>query len=129
VLQVLSDRHPWAFRAHAYKDETFALFLLFVEHHFLSRAHASFAENFYGLKRAIVISPTATMAAAAGGALPPVPPTADLSPKLKLGSLMALVLGPYLHSKASSWALRQRSLGAQYQQQLQQVREVLFDLV
>jgi hypothetical protein len=109
VLQIFSERYSWAFKAHAYKDESFALLLLFIEHHFLSRSHASFAENFYGLKRAIIVPSTAIAAAASTD----IPETTALTPKHKLGSLVALVFGPYLYSKAAAWALAQRSIGAQ----------------
>lgn len=75
--------HEWAVHTSHRKEEMFLVLMMAVERHYLGTCGASFAENFYGLRRAR-------------------PDGSDLSPKAKLLSLLELTLVPYL---------RQLSLG------------------
>jgi peroxin-12 len=57
LLAVATHRHPrYLIRILNRYDEVYALFMLLVERHYLSRWGGSFTENFYGLKRARVIA-------------------------------------------------------------------------
>jgi len=51
VFQVFAQRQPRLFWLLRHSDSIFALILLFLENHHLKHYDASFAENFYGLKR------------------------------------------------------------------------------
>lgn len=51
-LKVLAENHPSHFgRLYRWSDEVYSLLDLILQHHFLTKTSASFAENFYSLKR------------------------------------------------------------------------------
>ena len=53
VLTVAAQRYPaWLLRVHSYRDEAYLLLAAVLEAHSLGRNSASFAELFYGLRRA-----------------------------------------------------------------------------
>ncbi|ORY75360.1 Pex12 amino terminal region-domain-containing protein, partial [Leucosporidium creatinivorum] len=98
VLSVFAQRNPrYLLRIVNRHDEFFALVMFFVERHYLKAWGASFAENFYGLKRRRVLGTGGDKTRAA------VELTGQSE---KLGkreirmSLVFLILVPYLRSKA-----------------------------
>uniref|UniRef100_F1LB52 Peroxisome assembly protein 12 n=1 Tax=Ascaris suum TaxID=6253 RepID=F1LB52_ASCSU len=83
VVKYLSTIHPQRFStANKWYDELYAIFDLVLENHYLKRYGASFAENFYSIKRI----------AYSTGSIP-----SQGLPRIK--SLLVLVLWPYLKDK------------------------------
>ncbi|GAA5932600.1 ubiquitin-protein ligase peroxin 12 [Sporobolomyces koalae] len=106
VLSVFAQRNPrYLLRIVNSHDELFALAMLLIERHYLVHHSASFAENFYGLKRRKVLSK------GGGGAREERTKAAfELTGKSDRlgrreirGSLVFLVLLPYLRTKAQDW--------------------------
>ncbi|KAH8155450.1 uncharacterized protein LAJ45_00460 [Morchella importuna] len=98
VLAVFTQRHP-RYLIHIFNryDEVYALFMLLVERHYLTRWGGSFTENFYGIKRERVLAKDLPRAARA------VPDVAAASTRLRRGdvwrSLFLIVGVPYLKRK------------------------------
>eukprot|EP01125_Pyxidicula_operculata_P009241 TRINITY_DN3054_c1_g1_i5.p2 TRINITY_DN3054_c1_g1~~TRINITY_DN3054_c1_g1_i5.p2 ORF type:complete len:366 (+),score=63.15 TRINITY_DN3054_c1_g1_i5:39-1136(+) len=86
IIEVFVQRYPSYYSLLNYTDEAFYTFLLILERHYLKHYDGSFAENFYGLKRAIVTSGTNDN-----------PP--PLRMKHKLSTLFFLVVLPYIKTK------------------------------
>mmetsp|Transcript_12465 Transcript_12465/g.23132 ORF Transcript_12465/g.23132 Transcript_12465/m.23132 type:complete len:359 (-) Transcript_12465:2039-3115(-) len=89
MLRTIGERYEAAFHLFAWKDELYAAALLLVQRHYLATYDASFAENFYALKR-VKIDPTTNA-------------QRPLRPREKLVSLIALALVPYLRGKIFAW--------------------------
>ncbi|XP_069981267.1 peroxisome assembly protein 12-B [Penaeus vannamei] len=87
VMKVLAESNPekygWCLR---YSNEIFVMFNLVIQHHYLSNYGASFAENFYDLKR-VQLKSSKRMEAL------------SLSRKVYLKSLSALVAFPYIRER------------------------------
>ncbi|GAA6059539.1 hypothetical protein JCM10212_006037 [Sporobolomyces blumeae] len=106
VLSVFAQRNPrYLLRLVNSHDELFSLCMLFVERHYLKHYSASFSEHFYGLKRRKVLSK-------GGGGIKEERTKAafeltgksdKLGRKEIRGSLVFLVLLPYLRTKAQDW--------------------------
>ncbi|GAA5912762.1 hypothetical protein JCM5296_006561 [Sporobolomyces johnsonii] len=106
VLSVFAQRNPrHLLRLVNSHDELFALCMLFIERHYLVHYSASFAEYFYGLKRRRVLSK------GGGGvkeertkaAFELMGKSDGLGKREVRGSLVFLVLLPYLRTKAQDW--------------------------
>ncbi|GAA5983402.1 hypothetical protein JCM5350_007637 [Sporobolomyces pararoseus] len=106
VLSVFAQRNPrYLLRIVNSHDELFSLAMLFVERHYLVHYSASFSEHFYGLKRRKVLSK------GGGGAREERTKAAfeltgksdKLGRKEIRGSLVFLILLPYLRTKAQDW--------------------------
>ncbi|KIJ70440.1 hypothetical protein HYDPIDRAFT_23545 [Hydnomerulius pinastri MD-312] len=101
VLAVFAQRYPrYLIRIVNRHEEFYAMIMFFVERHYLRKHNASFAENFYGLKRrrhAWIATERAT--AAVGG----VPAGEKLRGREIWRSLFFLVAVPYLRAKAHDY--------------------------
>ncbi|KAK4048795.1 ubiquitin-protein ligase peroxin 12 [Microbotryomycetes sp. JL201] len=98
---VFAQRHPrYLLRIVNRHDEFFALVMFAIERHYLKAWGASFAENFYGLKRRKVLTGAKSDQTKAAIAL--TGKSDKLGPKEIRASLAALILLPYLRSKAQS---------------------------
>ncbi|GAA5839818.1 hypothetical protein JCM3766R1_004622 [Sporobolomyces carnicolor] len=106
VLSVFAQRNPrYLLRIVNSHDELFSLAMLFVERHYLVNYSASFSEHFYGLKRRRVLSK------GGGGAREERTKAAfeltgksdKLGTKEIRGSLVFLILLPYLKTKSQEW--------------------------
>ncbi|OCH87891.1 hypothetical protein OBBRIDRAFT_780967 [Obba rivulosa] len=101
VLAVFAQRYPrYLLRIVNRHEEFYALLMLFVERHYLRRHSASFAENFYGLKRRRrpVFETERAKAAVPGGL-----PEERLRGQEIWKSLLFLVGLPYLRTKAQEY--------------------------
>ncbi|XP_054749359.2 peroxisome assembly protein 12-A-like [Lytechinus pictus] len=88
-LKVLAENHPAQFgRLHRWSDEVYSTLDLILQHHFLTNTSASFAENFYSLKRVPLSSTSVTSTISQG-----------LPKKEHLLSLALLVVIPYIKLK------------------------------
>ncbi|KAI0285103.1 hypothetical protein BGY98DRAFT_930604 [Russula aff. rugulosa BPL654] len=98
VLSVFAQRYPrYLLRIVNRHEEFYGLIMLYVERHYL---HASFAENFYGLKRRRrPFIETERARAAVGG----VPVEEKLRDREMWRSLIVLVGLPYLRAKAQDY--------------------------
>ncbi|KAJ1637053.1 Pex12 amino terminal region-domain-containing protein [Pavlovales sp. CCMP2436] len=96
TLAVIAARHPVLLRLHARADEAWALGMLLLESHFLHTSDSSFAESFYGVRRARFEQDGRST---------------RLTPAQRRLSLVALVVLPYLRTKLM--ALRAGALGRQ----------------
>jgi len=94
LFEILSQRHPWLEPAFVYNDEMFAMFVLAIEYSFLKKHDASFAENFYGLKREKHVP-----GRKGPGASPTNNGNSSLENAQRRSSLFFLVVVPYLKSK------------------------------
>ncbi|KAG0311856.1 ubiquitin-protein ligase peroxin 12 [Dissophora globulifera] len=114
VIAVYAQRYPrYLIRIVNRYEEFYALLMFFVERHYLREYGASFAENFYGLKRVraprIVKQPkvtiddesVATQAAAAAG--PSIPGSNKLRERDIKKSLFFLIGLPYIKSKLDEY--------------------------
>ncbi|KAI0069147.1 hypothetical protein BV25DRAFT_1818118 [Artomyces pyxidatus] len=101
VLSVFAQRNPrYLLRIVNRHEEFYAMIMLFVERHYLRKHNASFAENFYGLKRRRrPIIQTERARAAVGG----IPPEENLRDREVWRSLVVLVGLPYLRAKAQDY--------------------------
>jgi len=101
VLSVFAQRYPrYLLRLVNRHEEFYGILMFFVERHYLRTHNASFAENFYGLKRRRrPLFATERAAAAVGG----VPAQEKLRSKEITRSLIFLVGLPYLRSKAQDY--------------------------
>ncbi|XP_053222916.1 peroxisome assembly protein 12 [Podarcis raffonei] len=102
VAKVLSESNPGRYGfLWRWFDEIYALLDLHLQHHFLSRCSASFAENFYSLKRVVM---------SYGGSKPRQrrSVTAGLPRRPHWKSLCLLVLVPYLRTKLEALVSRLR---------------------
>ncbi|XP_028662872.1 peroxisome assembly protein 12 [Erpetoichthys calabaricus] len=99
AIKVLVDANPARY-CFLWKwfDEIYTVLNLLLQHHFLSQASASFAENFYGLKRMSLRRPLVSQPPASQG----------LPKKQHLYSLLLLVLFPYIRTKLEKFASRLR---------------------
>ncbi|KIJ56841.1 hypothetical protein M422DRAFT_218554 [Sphaerobolus stellatus SS14] len=101
VLAVFAHRHPrYLLRIVNRHEEFYALIMFFVERHYLKAEGASFAENFYGLKRRRKPWIEADRADAAVGR---VLSEERLRPKERWQSLLFLVGIPYIRAKAQDY--------------------------
>ncbi|KZW03868.1 hypothetical protein EXIGLDRAFT_635217 [Exidia glandulosa HHB12029] len=101
VLSVLAQRNPrYLLRVVNRHEEFYALVMLFVEHHYLRTRGASFAEDFYGLKRRRA---PALETIRSDLALGPDPTTSRLRPVDVRWSLFFLVAVPYFRAKAQDY--------------------------
>ncbi|RUS15002.1 hypothetical protein BC937DRAFT_93042 [Endogone sp. FLAS-F59071] len=92
ILAIYAQRHPrYLLRLVYLQDELYAILMLLVDRHYLKEWGASFAENFYGLKR--VSSPSTPTPAAPSSPSPPLTRTEIRH------SLIFLVLVPYIKAK------------------------------
>ncbi|RDB20477.1 Peroxisome assembly protein 12 [Hypsizygus marmoreus] len=101
VLAVFAQRYPrYLLRIVNKHEEFYALIMLFVERHYLLKHNASFAENFYGLKRRRrpYIEAERTRAAVGG-----IPAGEALRNQEIQRSLFFLVGVPYLRAKAQDY--------------------------
>ncbi|KAH7888050.1 cyclin-dependent protein kinase inhibitor [Phlebopus sp. FC_14] len=97
VLAVFAQRYPrYLIRIVNRHEEFYAMIMFFVERHYLSRYDASFAENFYGLKRRRKAWISTERANAAGG----ISAGEKLRNREIWRSLFFLVVVPYLRAKA-----------------------------
>lgn len=101
VLSVFAQRYPrYLLRIVNRHEEFYALIMLYVERHYLRKHNASFAENFYGLKRRRrPFIETERARAAVGG----VPVEEKLRDPEVWRSLIVLVGLPYLRAKAQDY--------------------------
>ncbi|KAJ7233137.1 cyclin-dependent protein kinase inhibitor [Mycena haematopus] len=102
VLAVFAQQYPrYLLRIVNRHEEFYAAIMLFVERHYLRNiANASFAENFYGLKRRRrPFIDTERVKIAVGGN----PPGENLRAQEIWGSLVFLVGVPYLRAKAQDY--------------------------
>ncbi|KAG2458759.1 PEX12 protein, partial [Polypterus senegalus] len=99
AIKVLVDANPARY-CFLWKwfDEIYTVLNLLLQHHFLSQASASFAENFYGMKRMSLRRPLVSQPPASQG----------LPKKQHLYSLLLLVLFPYIRTKLEKFASRLR---------------------
>ncbi|KAK4052963.1 ubiquitin-protein ligase peroxin 12 [Microbotryomycetes sp. JL221] len=109
ITQVFAQRHPrYLLRIVNRHDEFFALIMFFVERHYLNAWGASFAENFYGLKRRKVLlggggsGTSSSNSDSTKAAIALTGKSDKLGPKEIKSSLAALILLPYLRSKAQT---------------------------
>jgi len=101
VLSVFAQRYPrYLLRIVNRHEEFYALIMLFVERHYLRKHNASFAENFYGLKRRRRPYIETERAQAAVGGLPVEEKLRD---REVWRSLIVLVGLPYLRAKAQDY--------------------------
>lgn len=101
VLAVFAQRYPrYLLRIVNRHEEFYALLMLLVENHYLRVHSASFAENFYGLKRRRKPLYETPRAKAAAGDLPG---QGKLRKQDIRRSLLSLVLVPYLRAKAQDY--------------------------
>ncbi|KIK65606.1 hypothetical protein GYMLUDRAFT_159297 [Collybiopsis luxurians FD-317 M1] len=101
VLAVFAQRYPrYLLRIVNRHEEFYAFIMLFVERHYLRKHGASFAENFYGLKRRRrpFIEPERAKAATGG-----IPDAEKLGTREIQRSLLFLVGLPYLRAKAQDY--------------------------
>ncbi|KZS97604.1 hypothetical protein SISNIDRAFT_449147 [Sistotremastrum niveocremeum HHB9708] len=101
VLSVFAQRYPrHLLRLVNRHEEFYAFIMLFVENHYLRKHNASFAENFYGLKRRRkpLIEPERALEAVRG-----VPSHEKLRERDIRMSLAFLVAIPYIQSKAQDY--------------------------
>ncbi|XP_053144013.1 peroxisome assembly protein 12-like [Hemicordylus capensis] len=97
VAKVLAESNPARYSVlWRWFDEIYALLDLLLQQHYLSRCSASFAENFYGLKR---VGPRGRRPRLAAAGLPRKP---------HWKSLCLLVLLPYLRTKLEKFISRLR---------------------
>ncbi|GAA5966818.1 hypothetical protein JCM8115_002281 [Rhodotorula mucilaginosa] len=109
VLSVFAQRNPrYLLRIVNHHDSLFALCMWFVERHYLSTYGGSFAETFYGLKRRKTLNRALGTTAGGSAAEERTKAAFELTGKSdKLGaqeingSLVFLVLMPYLRTKAT----------------------------
>ncbi|KAI0047270.1 cyclin-dependent protein kinase inhibitor [Auriscalpium vulgare] len=101
VLSVFAQRYPrYLLRVVNRHEEFYAAIMLFVERHYLRTHNASFAENFYGLKRRRKpFFETERARASVGG----ISPEDKLRSREILRSLLTLVGIPYLRAKAQDY--------------------------
>ncbi|THH13895.1 hypothetical protein EW146_g6377 [Bondarzewia mesenterica] len=101
VLSVFAQRYPRnLLRIVNRHEEFYALIMFFVERHYLRKYNASFAENFYGLKRRRrPLIETERAKAAVGG----VPPEESLRTREVWRSLILLIGIPYIRAKAQDY--------------------------
>ncbi|KAH9899788.1 cyclin-dependent protein kinase inhibitor [Cubamyces lactineus] len=101
VLSVFAQSYPrYLLRIVNRHEEFYALLMFFVERHYLRTQGASFAENFYGLKRRRVpLFKTDRARSAAGGIFP----EEKLREREIWRSLLFLVGLPYLRAKAQDY--------------------------
>ncbi|KAF9224312.1 hypothetical protein BS17DRAFT_779627 [Gyrodon lividus] len=101
VLAVFAQRYPrYLIRIVNRHEDFYAMIMFFVERHYLHKHNASFAENFYGLKRRRHARiPTERATAAVGG----VPAGEKLRSREIWRSLFFLVAIPYLRAKAHDY--------------------------
>ncbi|KAI0032033.1 Pex12 amino terminal region-domain-containing protein [Vararia minispora EC-137] len=101
ILSVFAQRYPrYLIRIVNRHEEFYALLMLFVERHYLRTHNASFAENFYGMKRRRrPVYETERAKAAVGG----VPPEESLRSREIWRSLVFLVGIPYIRAKARDY--------------------------
>ncbi|KAI0269321.1 hypothetical protein BC834DRAFT_820621 [Gloeopeniophorella convolvens] len=101
VLSVFAQRYPrYLLRIVNRHEEFYALIMLYVEQHYLRKHNASFAENFYGLKRRRrPFIETERARAAVGG----IPAEEKLRRREVWRSLVILVGLPYLRAKAHDY--------------------------
>ncbi|KAH9482953.1 Peroxisome assembly protein 12 [Psilocybe cubensis] len=101
VLAVFAQRYPrYLLRVVNRHEEFYALVMLIVERHYLRSHNASFAENFYGLKRRRrPFIETERAKAAVGG----IPSGEKLRSQEIWRSLLFLVGVPYLRAKAQDY--------------------------
>ncbi|KAL8292902.1 hypothetical protein RQP46_000596 [Phenoliferia psychrophenolica] len=98
VLSVFAQRNPrYLLRIVNRHDEFFGLVMFFVERHYLKTWGASFAENFYGLKRRRVLGTGSDKTKAA---VELTGRSEKLGTREIRASLVALILIPYARSKA-----------------------------
>lgn len=101
VLAVFAQRYPrYLLRIVNRHEEFYGLLMLIVERYYLKKHNASFAENFYGLKRRrrpFIDSQRAQ--AAVGG----IPPGEKLRNREVTRSLFFLVAIPYIRAKAQDY--------------------------
>ncbi|CAL1531965.1 unnamed protein product [Lymnaea stagnalis] len=84
AVRVFAEKYPQQLgKVFQYYDEIFIVLDSLVQAHYLRKYGASFAENFYGLKRVPSVNSEVT----------------KLSLKLKVRSLACLILIPYVHRK------------------------------
>ncbi|SGY38440.1 BQ5605_C003g02031 [Microbotryum silenes-dioicae] len=97
ILSVFAQRNPrYLLRIVNRHDEFFAVVMFFVERHYLKAWGASFAENFYGLKRRRVLGTGSDKTKAAVG----LTGRSDKLGKAEIrASLIFLIFVPYLRSK------------------------------
>ncbi|XP_038058661.1 peroxisome assembly protein 12-like [Patiria miniata] len=89
MIKILAEHNPVRFGIlYRYSDEIYTSLDLLLQHHFLSTTSASFAENFYSLKRVPTVPATH-----------PHSTTQGLQAWQHLRSLLFLVLVPYLKLK------------------------------
>ncbi|GAA5900464.1 ubiquitin-protein ligase peroxin 12 [Sporobolomyces salmoneus] len=107
VLSVFAQRNPrYLLRLVNSHDELFSLAMLFVERHYLVNYSASFSEHFYGLKRRKVLSRRgggADKEERTKAAFELTGKSEKLGKREIRGSLVALILLPYLKTKAQDW--------------------------
>ncbi|THH02397.1 hypothetical protein EW026_g447 [Hermanssonia centrifuga] len=101
VLSVFAQRYPrYLIRIVNRHEEFYAALMFFVERHYLRTHGASFAENFYGLKRRRTpVFETERARAAVGG----VPDEEKLRGREMWRSLVLLIGIPYLRAKAQDY--------------------------
>ncbi|KAJ8456398.1 hypothetical protein ONZ51_g12151 [Trametes cubensis] len=101
VLSVFAQSYPrYLLRIVNRHEEFYALLMFFVERHYLRTQGASFAENFYGLKRRRVpLFKTDRARSAAGGVFP----EEKLRDREIWRSLLFLVGLPYIRAKAQDY--------------------------
>lgn len=101
VLSVLAQRNPrYLLRIVNRHEEFYALIMLYVEQHYLRTRGASFAEDFYGLKRRRAPAIETVRSDIAVG---PDPIISKLRPRDIRLSLLFLVGVPYLRAKAQDY--------------------------
>ncbi|KAK2466431.1 hypothetical protein APHAL10511_002073 [Amanita phalloides] len=101
VLAVFAQRYPrYLLRIVNKHEDFYAFIMLIVERHYLRKHNASFAENFYGLKRRRKpFIPTDKTSAAVGG----LPTGGKLGDREIWRSLLFLVGVPYIRAKAQDY--------------------------
>ncbi|KAG8682271.1 ubiquitin-protein ligase peroxin 12 [Ceratobasidium sp. 395] len=101
ILAVFAQQYPrYLIRIVNYFEEFYSLLMLVVERHYLKVYGASFAENFYGMKRRR--TPTVETVRV-NAALDEISPHEKLQTKDIHRSLLFLVGVPYLRSKAHQY--------------------------
>ncbi|KAI5894258.1 uncharacterized protein SCHCODRAFT_02624182 [Schizophyllum commune H4-8] len=101
VLAVFAQRYPrYLIRIVNRHEEFYALIMLIVERYYLRKHNASFAENFYGMKRRRRPFIETDRARVASGM---IPPAERLRNREIRWSLFFLVAIPYIRAKAHDW--------------------------
>lgn len=122
-LKVFAENQPAQFgRLHRWSDEVYSILDLILQHHFLTKTSASFAENFYSLKRVAINSSTSAAPSISEG----------LPKREHWMSLALLVVVPYiklkLDAKFQKWTDESLDLNERGRQTMKKYKKIFLAL-